>query len=407
MSKMYSHSRLRTYRQCPRQYQFQYIEHLDIPKLVSADLYVGNVIHRLLETAYRLGADGVLMPKEKIISDYRAEWDKVDIPTLTVSNDNYDVDDYIRIGKKMLLSHYDKYQPFNQGTLLGTEIMLTFDLPDSPFRLQAKIDKLWRRDDGVVEICDYKTGQRLTRPQDPDFKYQMGIYQLAVQNSYPHYNDIELVQFFLRRDEQIPYRMTQNELELLAVDIRNQILTTIDAERLNNFPAKEGRHCDFCSYFEYCPAKRHAKVLQDEENDDHTDAERWQKLAESFIVTNKKSKALKAELDTLKDEIKQVTRETGQTVLEGRTGRVMIRLAQEEGFVTKTKDAKAFAELQHVARSLGLDDFFKLDSGALMKEAYKKGFLSEEQKKKLQPFVHEKENSRVTSKIFKDGEDRD
>lgn len=402
MPSTYSYSALRTFRTCPRKFKFQYVDKVDIPKKVTADTYLGNVVHRVLAKLYRLGSDGIVYPLDDMITLYRGYWEKVEREFISLTDDYHTVDDYIRIGQQMLVKHYEQYQPFNQGTLLGTELHLRLALPDPPFKFTAIIDKLWKRDDGVIEICDYKTGQRLVRPQDEDFLYQMGLYQLAVQENYPQFETIELAQYLLRLDEVVRYRMRPDELDRLTEEIRAAVVETIQAERLDDFPPKEGYLCTYCDYFDFCPAKRHQLTLDkdkgEKEGSEETPEEKAYALATKFIEVNRRKKELEAEHASLRSEIIEAAKELNVTKLTGAAGTVHIALSRKEEFVTKTEDSRAFAELSHLARQLDLDEYFVLDGKALMKELYQKQRLSEQQLKKLQAFVVEKERSVVTAR---------
>ena len=261
MLSSYSHSSLGTYRNCPRQFKFRYVDKVKVPRRVNVDAYLGNVVHRALRRLYTLGADGILCPLDDIVDYYRQEWEKVDRAILTVVSDYYGVDDYIRIGQEMLIAHYQRYQPFNEGRLLGAEIRLPFVLTGTNFRFTTIIDRLTKRPDGTVELCDYKTGRQMLRPQDPAFYFQMGLYQLAVMAAYPQFKNIELVQYYLRHDEEVRYRMTPDELDGLVEAVRLAVLETIQAQRMDDFPPVESGLCDYCDYIELCPAKRHRRLL--------------------------------------------------------------------------------------------------------------------------------------------------
>ncbi len=408
---LYSHSKLACFGNCPRQYQFRYVDKVEVPKRVSPDAYLGNAVHRVLRTLYKHGADGVLVPREDALAMYHAQWEKVDRDAIRLTKDYYTVDDYIRLGEQMLAGHYDRCQPFDQGTLLGTELHLSFQLADTPFRIQGYIDKLWKRDDGIAEICDYKTGQRISHPQEPQFFFQMGIYQLAVQAKYPQLEQIELTQFFLRQDEVVRYRMRPDELDHLVEELRAVICKILDAERLDSFPTVESGLCDYCDYNDICPAKRHGKMLDagsEEDASDDFDAVRLRELADTYVAVDGRLKQAKAELEALKQDVKQAAQDHDLTVLTGTHGDVRIKQAHEEKFVTRTKDARAFAELTHLARELGLDDFFALDGGALMREIYGKRRLPPEQLERLKQFVWERDAGRVSVKLHRaDNRDND
>ena len=400
MPSTYSYSALRTFRGCPRKFKFQYVDKVDIPKKVTADTYLGNVVHRVLAKLYRLGSDGIVCPLDDIMALYRGYWEEVEREYICLTNDYHTVDDYIRIGQRMLVKHYERYQPFNQGTLLGTELHLRLALPDTPFKFTAIVDKLWKRDDGVIEICDYKTGQRLVSPQDEDFFFQMGLYQLAVQENYPQFETIELAQNLLRLDEVVRHRMRPDELDRLTEEIRSAVMETIQAERLDDFPPKESRLCTYCNYFDFCPAKRHRLMLEQQEDSEKLSPQQQAyDLATRFLETYRRSREAKAELEALRTELIRLSKDQGLTTLQGKSGQVTVRSARREKFVTKTKDAGLFADLSHLAREWKLDDYFDLNTRALMKEVYQKKRLPPDQLEKLRAYVHETEESRVTPKF--------
>ena len=409
MGRVYSHSALRSFRNCPQQYAFQYITKPPVPHIVFADAYMGNAVHRVLRNLYAAGADEVLIAREDALRDYREEWSKVDRKAVRSSNEFYTVDDYIRIGEKMLAAHYDKYQPFNQQRLLGTEMRIVFTLPGTMYKMLGIIDRLAVRDDGTAEIRDYKTGRTPTRPDAPDFHYQMGIYQLAVQYAYPQFEAIELVQEYLRRDVEVRYTMPPEELDELTESLRTGILAIEEAQRLESFPAVEGNACLWCRYTEVCPAKRHRKRLDEAEatGREDLDAGGLQELAEAYITANEKAKAAAVEADTLKEQIRAVARDQELAALEGVTGKVKVKRSRAERFLTKTQDAKGFAELQATAREMGLDDFFKLDGRSLMKDVFAKRRLPEDQMAVLRRFVRETEDTRVTVSKYSDRESDD
>jgi putative RecB family exonuclease len=396
MPAIYSHSALKTFRDCPRQFAFRYIEKPSVPKRVGAEAYLGNAAHRVLQKLYQRGADGVEIPLDTAIKLYHDEWAKLDKETVSVVADFMGVDDYIDLGEEMLKRYYHRYRPFRHGTLLGTEMILTFTLPGTSFKIRGIIDRLSRREDGVVEICDYKTGRRLPRPQDPDFFYQMGLYQLAVSENFPQYEEIDVVQQFLRLDEEVQFRFTAADLEKLVEDIRVAIVLTLQAEKMNEFPPSESPLCEWCDYRHLCPAKRHRLALEDEEQKDRDPVRTAHEKTTEYIEKYYQHRQLAGELDALKEELKGLAAEMGVTKLAGDSGEISISSKREEKFLTKSEDPKAFALLSAMARDLGLEAFFKLDGNALMKEMWAKERFDKETKKLLEPYVRQRETVRVT-----------
>jgi putative RecB family exonuclease len=402
MLPSYSHSCLDSYRVCPRKFRFAYIDKAPVERRVAAETYVGSAIHRVLRRLYTLGADGILMPLDDAVAAYLAEWDKLPLEQVTISSEYYTVDDYVRVGRDMLTRHYEHYQPFDQGTLLGAELYLAFQLPQTPFKFRSFIDRLWKRDDGVVEICDYKTGQAIVQPGDPRFIYQMGLYQIAVQANFPHYERIELAQYFLRADEVVKHALSNDQLDVLTEQLRLDTVDTIEATRRDDFPAREGTHCTWCDYKKICPAKIHRRMLEGETDLDGTtgmSGEQLKELADAYLGKYAESRRLAAQLESLKQELIQILREQDISRFDGSLGSVTVSLAQKEELISRSRDAQAFAELTSLCRRLSLDEYFQVDAKVLMKEVYQKKRLPEDQLKLLEKFVVLVERSRVTARL--------
>ncbi len=401
MLSSYSNNSLDTFRSCPRKFKFRYIEKVEVPERVSADTYLGNAVHRTLATAYKLASDGVLWPKDVMIKTYLAEWDKPARSALTVLNEYLAVDDYIASGRAMLEKYYDRYQPFRDGTLLGAEISLSYRIPNTPFKLNGRIDRLWKQPDGVIEVIDYKTGKNLPRPTDPGFRHQMGLYHLLVQSTYPQFQQIELAQYCLKLDEVVRCRMSVEEIDELAEQIRQDIVATLHAEKIDDFPTQESPFCSYCEFFALCPAKRHHLILEGEEGsgsaDERTTMVAASDLANRYIALDDQLKSLKAEHDALKEDLIQAARDLGLGKFTSAAGDVNVKLGREEKFVGKSKDPAAFADLSHLAHQMELDDCFTLDTTAL-KDIYDKERLPPDQLQELAKFLSVQDTSRVTVK---------
>ncbi|MDX9858290.1 MAG: PD-(D/E)XK nuclease family protein [candidate division Zixibacteria bacterium] len=411
MLKRYSHSAIATFRTCPRQFKFKYIEKPDVARRVTADAYMGNAVHRALKQLYSAVGMGRVLPLEQVLAVYDAEWEKPEKRQITVVKESVTVDDYIATGRKMLTRYYTSNHPFDQGTTLATERTITFDLPGSTHRMTAIIDRLWRRPDGMIEICDYKTGDHLPQgPRDRVFFFQMGIYQLAVQQTWPDFRDIELVQYFLKMDEKITHRMSEEDLDVLQTELKNAIAETIHAERRDEFPTTEGGHCGYCEFFDLCPAKRHRLILEKEsgekEGSEVSTAESAARLVERYLDVHERLREIKSEADALKVDLARAAGDLGVNKLVGGTGEVSVKVSRKEKFVTKTGDEQGWADFGAVVRQLHLDDYLVPDANGIYRDIYKKGLLPDEDLQKLAAFIIEKEEITVRAKL-KNAEDED
>ena len=405
----YSYSALNLFDQCPQKYKFKYIDRIEVPVRISADLYLGDAVHRSLKDLYKHVSDSIEYPLEKVLETYHAHWEKPKRTNIVPASEMYTIDDYVRIGREMLEKYYKKYQPFNEGVLLGSEMRLRFELPGTSFKFTAIIDLLLKREDGTIEIRDFKTGNKMFSHKEKGFYYQMGLYRLALQVSHPQYKDVELTHFYLRKDEIVRYKMSADELDLVANEYRNAVLEVQDAGRLGNFNPKEGSHCSYCEYFQHCPAKIHQRLMSDdgsefEDLDEIERAKKGKEIADRLVELHTKKNEVTSEFETLKKEITEMSRLTGFSSFEAEGADVKVIIKQQEKFVTKTESAEAFAELVSKVRQLGHDEYMTVDTTALLKEAYLKKRLPENELEILKEFIRQKESATVRVNYKKPGE---
>lgn len=410
MLPRYSYSALDSYRTCPRQFKFSHIEKVAVETQVTADAFMGNAVHRALNHLYDTVSYRRLLSRDELIAYYRDIWEAADKAHLTVVKESLAVEDYIRTGQAMLERYYDRYQPFDQGTTIGLELNLTFTLPQTSARFSARIDRLWQRPDGVVEICDYKTGSYLPQGvRDDKFFFQMGIYQLAVQEAHPQFAEIEVAQYFLKLDQVVRYRLTEADLDVLTHELRGTIAETVHATRLDDFPTKESGMCEYCAYFPLCPAKRHRVLLRKEagESDGReiTSAEAAADLAERYLAVDVRYKEIAAEREALKAELAEAAQHLDLNKLQAPSGTVSVSRKAVEKFVTRSQDGESFAGLAALVRELGLDDYLVPDTSALLKEIVRRGRLSEADEARLAEFLIAREEIRITARHKKAEED--
>lgn len=402
MINRFSYSALDSFKTCPKKFEFQYIIKPAIKDdKVSAILYLGSAVHRVLNKLYTLASDKIVLPREEMIKFYDEEWAKIKPEKFAVSSQYYAVDDYIRIGREMLENYYRSYAPFDQAVLLGSEQILSYTLPGTSIGFKCILDRVSKREDGTIEICDYKTGENITRPRDHHFFYQMGIYQLAYMQNYPQYEKFELSQYFLRKKEKITLELTPNDIDELVEGLKQAVFEIRQAERLNNFTTSEGNHCQWCDYAELCPAKRHRWLLEQEEQNVTAELYTPQKIkeiAEEYIQTDGQIKELQAKLEKLRIQLLEVRAQTELEKFEGDLGSVKLKHSIDEKFITKTDSKDDFLKLTMFCRDNQLDQFFTLDGGLLYKEGYQKGHLPPDLIEEFQKYLKTVEQNRFTIK---------
>ncbi len=391
----YSFSQLETYSRCPKQYQFRYIEKPAVAERTSARIYLGSVVHRVLEELHKAANFERLPLKDALLADYDAQWETEGAKSVVVDAEHQTIDDFRHMGRSAVEKYYDEFAKQAFGKSLIVEENMTFSLPQmgsqSPIQFSAKIDRLWRRPDGVIEIADFKTGTSLAPADGNRFRRQMGIYQLAVMSKWPDLEPIEVVQHFLTLGERVPYRFESEQLDILAEEIREEVRHIRLAVRDTNFPEREGGHCRWCSYEKLCPVKKYRQVIAGEAGDatreEISSMESLQRLAlELFDLQEKKTDAT-YQYDAIREVFQKVAKELGQTSVPTPIGRVGITRTPEISIVTKTKDEIANADAQALIRSWGFDDYLIVDLKAFAKEMVARGRISREQYDLLTPYL--------------------
>ena len=398
MLTKYSHSSLETFRQCPRLYWFRKIEKPPVPKQLYAHNHLGNAVHEQLKIAYQWALENKLYPLDEMLRGFESAWDGGILEKVVVASENQAIDDEIESGRRMLRIYHKQYQPFDQDQLKLAEQMLSFELPNCPAGFHAKPDRVSQRKDGVVEICDYKTGKQMVAgATDRKFRLQMGLYQLGVQAAFPQFEQIEVAQYFLRHDEVVRCRLRPDELDELAEQFRSELHQIANAERLDDWPEKESGLCRFCDYAHICPKKRHQAALEAEDDTgEPTSAEQAAELADKYLLWNGQKKTAEAKLRELRDGLVTAAKDLGASKLYGSDGHVLVSIKNAEKLPTKKEDPSGQAEVTALVRSWGeeMELCLKLDDRALL-EVVRKGRLVPEKLEQLQQYLRVKESTVV------------
>jgi RecB family exonuclease len=73
---VYSFSQLQLFAQCPRKYQFRYIDKIEKEWESSADLILGHSVHAVLENLYNKVNTFVVPSLEDVVKDFHDIWNK-------------------------------------------------------------------------------------------------------------------------------------------------------------------------------------------------------------------------------------------------------------------------------------------------------------------------------------------
>jgi putative RecB family exonuclease len=403
MPQRYSFSQINGYKNCPRKYKFQYIERAEVEKPVSVELFLGSAVHKSLEQIYKLKMSGIVLKLDQLLKDYHLIWEGPDRDHIKVTREHLGIDDFINSGEEILKKYYETYSPFDQDDSLALERNISFPLDQNGrFTISSKIDRICKRkSDNAIEIIDYKTDKTLPPQQALDNDEQLALYQMGVKHIWPDFENIELKKIFLNHGIEMKTIMDDDKLEEIRIRTFHKILEIEQAKRKDDFPTKETALCDWCVYYELCPAKRHQLAIEGEIIDDF-DAKKAVELAEKYLELNRKQKLIKSEMDALKQDIAGYCEREDLTKVKTDHGDVKVSIAEKEELPSKTKDEDAYVQMTILSRDAELDECFKLDQRVLYKDFLMKDRLPDDLAAKLREFLITNKNIRITALPKKD-----
>jgi len=250
LAQTYSHSRLATFEDCPKRFEYRYV--LKIPTDTDGiEAFVGKRVHEVLERLYLAVGRGLMPSLPRVVARYHQMFDdSFDPARIRIVREGTPVSFYRDLGEQCLTDYYRRHYPFDDGETLGIEQHVSFSLDgDGKYKLQGIIDRIVRARDGAIEIHDYKTGRRLPNQEQLDSDRQLALYQIGISQHYPGQR-IRLVWHYLQQNRSPTSTRTPEQLETLRVDT----MKLIDRIRTEfEYKPKRSGLCDWCEYNDRCP----------------------------------------------------------------------------------------------------------------------------------------------------------
>jgi len=377
---VYSYSRIGCFENCPRQYKFRYIEKPDIVKPEGVEAFMGKMVHETLEQCHKLAMAGRVWSRDQLIADYETRWQEKIPDTIQVVKKDMRVEDYRNIGRMALERYHDRYAPFDQETTIGLERRVNFNLDSAGrYKMMGFIDRLTRNASGRLRIQDYKTSGTLPTQPEIDAEAQLALYQIAIEEMWPDNDGIELVWHFLQFDTTLTSRRSPEQLRELREAYIAKIRKIETAEELGNFPTNETSLCNWCEYYDLCPAKNQ-KVIEAGVQQELAipAADDTAELVDRYLDLDDRKKALEADLKEIKENLIGRGEPGSSTLLRGTNDSEGIMITRSTALKLPGKSATdALASLTAIMRDAGLfDTYASLDTGALQK-ALENGALPE------------------------------
>ena len=133
---VYSHSRLSSFENCPRQFYYRYVEKVPV-ETESIEAFVGKRVHEVIERLNRFVERGLVPSLGKVLARFQALWDEHFAPErVRIVRAENPPESYRQMGERCLTNHYRRNYPFDADESLGIEQHVSFALDaDGRYRM--------------------------------------------------------------------------------------------------------------------------------------------------------------------------------------------------------------------------------------------------------------------------------
>lgn len=381
-SKSFSPSKLSTYQNCPKKYQYRYVDRIS-RKRKTPETVLGVAVHAAFEELHGLVNGGKLPTLAEVQAvfsgNFDSEWDE----TVKLRDARFTRDDWKNVGLGCVKTYYDAGKPFDSDKTVAVERKVGFPIKteEGEYKIEGYVDRLVLAKDGAFEIHDYKTAKTLPSQEDMDADWQLALYELAIRHDWPDTKAVRLRWHYVRHGKVITSVRDEAAREKLRADAA-ALITAI--KRDHDFRPNVTPLCDWCEYKDLCPEFAHPEKvaglpLAERRKDDGV------KLADAFADVEERRKklgsdlkALETEQKTIKDKIVAWAQAAGVSTVAGTAGEVHVTTKDEIELPTKTREPEKHDALEKEAKALPLwADVAKLDGHALVEGVKAKRWAGE------------------------------
>ena len=330
-SRIYSHSQLSTYEECPLKYKLCYRDRIK-RDLESVEAFLGGMVHEALRKCYdhvKLARPATL---DELLVSYDNLWHQNWHSGIVIIRKDVTADDYRTLGRKMIETYYQRYVPFDQDITIGTEMRIRFSLDDGGrYQFQGVIDRLSRTQGGLYHIHDYKTSAYLPSQEDIDNDRQLGFYQIGVQRRWPYVKEVELVWHYLAFDCRLVSQRSQEKIAELAEET---IMLIDELEATEEFLPKESDYCNWCEYPDLCPTRKHLYTVEALPVNEYL-SEPGVALVNKYAELKEKAGEIDEEMSKVKDALIEYAGQQGVTTIKGSSHKVRVKFGEKLEFPRK------------------------------------------------------------------------
>jgi len=385
---LYSYSRLTTFEQCPYKFKLQYLDRVKPEIKQTVEAFLGSMVHDALEKLYIDLRFQIKTTLPELLEFYNEEWNKKWSDDILVVRENYNADNYKKMGEKYITDFYNRYSPFDKDRTIGIETKKKATLDDN-YDIHIRVDRLALSDDDTYEIHDYKTANTLPTQEDADNDKQLAIYAYGIKKMYPDAKKIKLVWHYLAFDKEMVSFRTDKELS----DLKDDILGTIKkVESAKEFPATKSALCGWCLFQAHCPHYKHLFETKKLSENEYLNEE-GVSLVDKYVRLNKVIKENGKELEKIKQALIAYTDKKEIDVVNGKSDIATIRKYPKLSF--PKKEDPRLKDFFGVVKDAGLWDKLAIVNVYELAKMINSSQLDKETVYKLEKFIERGKTTKV------------
>ncbi|MBC8467682.1 MAG: PD-(D/E)XK nuclease family protein [Candidatus Marinimicrobia bacterium] len=251
----FSHSGIQSYKKCPAQFKFRYIDKI-YKKDEGVEAFLGKRVHESIEYLYNQVISGVVPLVDEILKVHRSLWKEKWHDRVAIVYQNKTARDYFYLGEECIARFYRQNHPFKQKVIANEHEMVFLLDNDENYRIKGIVDRIDHDGDGNWEIHDYKTGKRALSQKAADKDHQLALYQIGLMSEIDNIKSVKLVWHFIQHGIKVESTRTSKDIKKVIAETKSSIDDI--RQKVKNggdFPPKTTMLCNWCYYWEECPAQ--------------------------------------------------------------------------------------------------------------------------------------------------------
>jgi len=369
-SVKFSPSKLDVYKNCPRRYQYRYVDGIS-RRRKTPETTLGTAVHSAFEELYVLVSGGKTPSLAEVSAVFDKAFDEGWDETVQLKDKRFTKEDWRKVGHDCVALYYSVHSPFTSDRTVSVEKRVGFPLlvEGHEYRIEGFVDRLSETGDMEFEIHDYKTSKSLPSQEYVDLDWQLALYELAIRDEWPETKSVKLKWHYVRHGQTLVSVRDEPAREKLRADAA-ALVARIKHD--HSFEPRQGPLCDWCEYKDMCPLFAHpekvaAMAAPERRRDDGV------RLVDALAELEEKRRLLKEELKALEREKEGVdgriadwAQAEGVSVVAGSEAQAAVTVKDEIHLPTKTREPEKHAELEAEARRSALwGEVARLDLHAL------------------------------------------